>query len=749
MKKLLLYLLCGIASPLYAQNEVTFNTTDDSFIRGGNFEKDNYGSTDRFRIKQEDNVEYARMSFIKFDLRTLNVDFKNASLQLTTVSQGSTWDGNFIFLQKCSNNNWNESSINYTNAPILDEEKLTVISTVGKNEFDISSLVQKALTQDSILTIAITKLKGGADDWCDFASKEHSSIEKRPLLTINKNIITSNNLIYPTKNQIDWSLAGHQGNIPNYKNIVDVTTLGIKNDGTTDNSSTLEQIIQNSVPGTVLSFPSGEYFFSKTINLKDSIILRGNCPSTTLFKFDLNKEAQASIWFKGSAKNNFTKILANGLKKDALKITVENSADFKVGGFVEIIQDNDSTKMYTKTIWDVSWAANALGQVSQIVAINGNEITLKTPLLYDFTTELNVRVQPVTVIQGAGIENLKVNRVDDGNDYSLRFAFAYNCWIRNIESDFADRGHVEISKSTNIEVRDSYFHHSHNYGGGGHGYGVNFQDHATLCLIENNIFHYLRHTFLAKEGSIGNVFAYNYSINPNGSANDIALHGHYGLMNLIEGNIVQKIIAGDYWGPSGPGNTYFRNRVETSDIVMDDYTHSQNIIANEITNGTVDISSEITGTWQHHNFNKNGLIDKEYFVQIPASLYHKTQPEFLQAYNWPVIDPQNNFGKGSLPAKDRWDTQKQVTCLNFDLITQSISSNKTSLQVYPNPSSSIITISFPEKIMGEIKLFNTIGENVLSQNINGNKTQITISNLENGIYIGVINHYHFKFEVKK
>jgi hypothetical protein len=67
-------------------------------------------------------------------------------------------------------------------------------------------------------------------------------------------------------------------------------------------------------------------------------------------------------------------------------------------------------------------------------------------------------------------------------------------------------------------------------------------------------------------------------------------------------------------------------------------------------------------------------------------------------------------------------------------------SNKTSLQVYPNPSSSIITIIFPEKIKGKIKLLNTIGENVLSQNIYGNETQITISNLENGIYIRLINH---------
>ena len=33
------------------------------------------------------------------------------------------------------------------------------------------------------------------------------------------------------------------------------------------------------------------------------------------------------------------------------------------------------------------------------------------------------------------------------------------------------------------EVRDSYFHHAYDRGGGGHGYGVTMNTHVTSCLV--------------------------------------------------------------------------------------------------------------------------------------------------------------------------------------------------------------------------------------------------------------------------
>ncbi len=104
----------------------------------------------------------------------------------------------------------------------------------------------------------------------------------------------------------------------------------------------------------------------------------------------------------------------------------------------------------------------------------------------------------------------------------------------------------------------------------------------------------LRHAMMVKTGANGNVFSYNYSKNvrrsewPNNYGGDISLHGHYSYANLFEGNIVQNIMIDHYWGPSGPLNTFFRNRAELYGIIMTggDPTTSdmQNFVGNEITN---------------------------------------------------------------------------------------------------------------------------------------------------------------------
>jgi hypothetical protein len=123
--------------------------------------------------------------------------------------------------------------------------------------------------------------------------------------------------------------------------------------------------------------------------------------------------------------------------------------------------------------------------------------------------------------------------------------------------------HVMIEYSKNIEVSGCYIHHSFGYDGSGtRGYGVCLRQHASDCLVENNFFRFLRHAMMVKEGANGNVFGYNYSIEPNRSepiadfSGDISLHGHYAFANLFEGNIVQNIIIDQFWGQSGPHNTF-------------------------------------------------------------------------------------------------------------------------------------------------------------------------------------------------
>ncbi|MBN1927748.1 MAG: T9SS type A sorting domain-containing protein, partial [Prolixibacteraceae bacterium] len=403
---------------------------------------------------------------------------------------------------------------------------------------------------------------------------------------------------------------------------------------------------------------------------------------------------------------------------------------------VEILQDNIPEKMYTQDTWNTDWAQNVTGQMIKVLAINGNRLTLEHPLYYGFSPEYNVRAKPAKMITGAGLENLKVERLDNGNDYNLRFYYAANCWIRNIEGSFSDRGHVEILFSSHIEVRDSYFHHAYDYGGGGHGYGVNLADHPSDCLIENNIFHFLRHSFLAKEGAIGNVFAYNYSREPNGNPNDIAMHGHYGMYNLIEGNIVQKIIAGDYWGPSGPGNTFFRNRVETNHIVIQDYTHMQNIIGNEIVTGGISISGDSKETWRHSNHNSKVLLDDYFDGVLPPSLYLDEKPAFFGSLPWPAIGPESETNEHTIPAKKRWDDgEKLVPCIgdNASSLNQ-LEQKKKKVQVFPNPVESTFTLNHEYLTPLRMKILDIYGREICTALVSQRTHKFSLSNYSSGLY---------------
>ncbi|MEO1449256.1 MAG: DNRLRE domain-containing protein, partial [Bacteroidota bacterium] len=463
--------------------------------------------------------------------------------------------------------------------------------------------------------------------------------------------------ISPNTNQIDWTVAGVEGGIPSYTNVVDMTTLGVVGNGSTDNASAVQIAIDNAVgTPTVLFFPEGTYLFNSSLIMKDQVVLRGENAGKTTLRFDLNSDS-SSLYFVKANTNTETASVTAGFNKGSTVLTLSSTTGFSVGGYLEIFQDNDVVEMATNrpSDWNRSWTALSVGQVVEIIGISGNNITLKHPLYHSFSASLNVRATQLDMLTGAGVEYLELFRADNGHNYTTTFSSAANCWMQHVEGNFTDRGHVVINKSSHVEIRASYFHASYNYGGGGHGYGVNLQNHPSDCLIEDNIFSTLRHAFLAKEGAIGNVFAYNYSRNPNGSVNDIALHGHYGLMNLLEGNIVQKMIAGDYWGPSGPGNTYFRNRVETSDIIMQDNTEDQNVIANELISGTVSINSNSQPVWRHSNFRTpNTALDQTFSGTLPNSLHHTAKPAFFGSMSWPALGEPGLTGN-TIPARQRWD----------------------------------------------------------------------------------------------
>jgi len=310
-----------------------------------------------------------------------------------------------------------------------------------------------------------------------------------------------------------------------------------------------------------------------------------------------------------------------------------------------------------------------------------------------------------------------------------------NCRIKGVESNKSQGSHCMIGASSQITVSGCYFHDAYKYDGSGtKGYGLTIINHAGLCLIVNNIFKHVRHSMMVKQGANGNVFAYNYSREPfrNGQyeipadyGGDISLHGHYSFANLFEGNIVQNIYIDQTWGPSGPYNTFFRNRAELYGFIMTSaQTLNQNIVGNEITgvgytfpfnHGAYTITG--TGHLQHGN-NDNGTIvpsgtnvlnDNSYFITAQPSFWNITSV-------WPSIGAPNSPSSGDIPAHVRYFAGQYTDCNDITTTTENVTQNTSDLKVFPNPFKDGIHIQTGE-IEGDIlvRLYDIMGRLIQSQ----------------------------------
>ena len=513
----------------------------------------------------------------------------------------------------------------------------------------------------------------------------------------------------PANRVADWSKAGVQGGIPQVTTVYNVTTTtpALVADGVTDNTANLQALLNDNTTypsPCVFYFPAGTYIFKSTVFLTSGRVLRGESPLNTMFHFNLGTANLHCIDIVSRTAGTPTNVTA-GSSKGSTSITVADGNLFQAGNWAQIKQSNDVAIMGTNNPidWNTSWSAESVGQLFRITAVAGNVLTLDRPLRFDYYAPSGgtLRARTLQAIENVGFENLKVKRVKNqstASGYTFFFNYAANCWIKNIESDSTLTAHVLIEQSTNLEVRDSYFHRAYNYGGGGNGYGVGAALHCGDILVENNLFQRLRHATLVSSGASGNVFGYNYSIDPvwdlAGIPSDVSLHGHYPFMNLFEGNIVQKVANSDYWGPSGPGNTLFRNRVEQNDVINMDNASNQNYIGNELLGSyKFDIRSG-TGLIIHGN-NLGGTVsyDPTYGTTLSNSMYLTEKPAFFGNLNWPAFGPPNTINSGTIPAKQRFLASDTGAPTDFTVTPGVLTATSIELNLKATDSSDILKYS--------------------------------------------------------
>ena len=557
---------------------------------------------------------------------------------------------------------------------------------------------------------------------------------------------------------VNWKLAGYKGkhNSPAY--VLNFLTNGGIADGVTPNDTALSDLI-NSInnDSSLIYFPNGSYFFKQPIKLSKKLILKGESADSTILLFNLSAEDHL-IKITGN-KTNTESLLLNDISKDSSLLHVLNPGLFANGDYIKITEDD--SVLITST-----WALNSTGQINRIDSISNNEFFLTSPLRRNFFLARNVKIAKMNPVEERGIENIKIIRLDTTVQQTSNIYINYgvNCYVKCIQSINCNYAHIAIDNSSNIEISGSYFQDAFNYGDGGKGYGVILEFSTGECLIKENIFNHLRHSMILQAGANGNVFGYNYSINPfwtgtifpSNSAGDIVLHGNYPYCNLFEGNVNQNIVIDDSHGQNGMYNTFFRNRAELYGLYMNNTvpTSNQNFIGNEIPNTALFMGNYVLSGTGHFQFGNNikGVIMPTGTNNLPeSSLYLDTIPVFyLQSFTWPPIGIPNLLNTFQNEAQQRNNLGLLTKCADsLSTVGMIESTASDQIEVFPNPTRSSITIIHEQEDKNpiqEIIIFSITGEKCFSTFKN---FKISLEGLPHGFYFIKVRLTDNQFFVRK
>lgn len=531
----------------------------------------------------------------------------------------------------------------------------------------------------------------------------------------------------PPSRLSNWEMAGTAGLCSEPSVEYNFVGYGGVGDSVTPNDVYFANILAMIGSGSgKIVFPPGNYLFNQTLLPGRGVWLVGAGADSTRLIFDFTSEGDC-IRFEGNESPDTVLLSANASKGDSV-VQAVSSGGFFPGQVVYLI-DEDASLVAS------SWAIETTGQILRINAISGTEIVFEQKLRRNFLVSEGAYLRRLDMAGNCGIQGIGLYPKDTtlGQTSTVAFNFVSGGFVKCVKSEGCNFSHVNISSSSNIEVSGSYFKDGFDYGSGGKAYGVMVQAGSGDCLIKDNIFNHLRHSMILQSGANGNVFGYNYSLDPfwtgvalpANSAGDLVLHGNYPYRNLFEGNIGQNLVVDDSHGKNGPDNVFFRNRLESYGIFMNTGipSDSQLFVGNEVPNtgpflGNYSLAG--TGHFQYGNFIQGSTIPPGTDSLGEASLlFGNWLPSFyLSGSSWPPIGPPNTSSTNPNHANFRFLSGMETNCSEDSLVEIP----QTVLEVFrpkpivfPNPTNGRITIqSIAEAESGilVIRLFDISGRMV-------------------------------------
>jgi hypothetical protein len=295
--------------------------------------------------------------------------------------------------------------------------------------------------------------------------------------------------------------------------------------------------------------------------------------------------------------------------KDTRSITLASVSGIHPGDILLINQLNDNTIVNPVgvegkcTYCGYEGGDRTLGQLVEVTAVNGNQVTLNLPLHWTYNTALNpwaYQVDAYSLVRHAGLEDLTLTQDNPDVEFMIEMDGAQYSWIKGVEIKNVQRRGMWVINSLQNEIRESYLHVGIDGYGRDRGYGILLDLHSSNNLVENNILSVIDGGgVMMAGGASGNVVAYNYLHNISfddpwwliGSPS--ISHAPHPKMNLWEGNIGSKADSDIIHGSSSH-NTIFRSQM--TGWLSDTVTTRNNAIEIAAKNTYMNVVGSVLGT---------------------------------------------------------------------------------------------------------------------------------------------------------
>jgi hypothetical protein len=271
----------------------------------------------------------------------------------------------------------------------------------------------------------------------------------------------------------------------------------------------------------------------------------------------------------------------------------------------------------------------ARGQIVKVTGVSGKTVTV-SPGLYSAYTNTPLAVPFSMSEDHAGVEDLQVFANNTGYSTNFGMSECAYCWIKGVESNYADGDHVEVYWGFHDEIRDSYFSNAFLHSPGEHDSDIQIARKTSASLIENNIIERTHLAIMLEWGAAGNVISYNYTMGEfdSGATNldigGIDFHGAHPQFNLLEGNVVTEIDEDSVWGTTSQ-TTIFRNWVVGTNRICSPISGR----------GTVNCF----GVNGHYGFQAARAIETTYMGTMSnfvGNVLGSAQMQSLKGYNYPL-----------------------------------------------------------------------------------------------------------------